>query len=1807
MPLRPPTPDELNEIKAQGLDPTGLMIDDSRDAGTPTGMSKTGAALATLKAHAGGTVGAGLGAMALPWLAGPEVGLPADIILGALGAFGGGWAGQKAQQKILPEETERHLEEQAQEAETEHPNISLATDIAAGALASGGSFSPSTAIRAVKGLRGVALTDAEKALIQGGMESGLSDASKSALAEDAINKAALKNVAIQSTINPAIGAGISYATSGSLPSAKDLLAQSVGGALFAKPSAMGEMFHRTPVATETEEPTVRTGLESVDTTKGMPEELQPKPAETGPWLDPKLIDNDAVRAAYKANFVPEKLNTEGLTPTQIFQEQTKRRALTRIPVQDMRKQLHDLWLKESAGTGTEPPKSTETGKTEPTGEITAKEPVTESAKETVPSVPVEVKPPEIPPVTKSPVTEAGETEEDLQNQLEPFVGAEPIRHPTETPEFKKWFEGSVLKNSEGKPLLLYHGTRDKEASFDIINPLAKNTTGKPREAGPTGLWTTPDVNYAHNYMAEWMNHSNYGEESDLHPSTGLQLHYKTFGQLVPVYANVKRILGYSGRYFEGEGENQLPVENPTLTREQFIDAVKRFGHYPENGFMIEGAKRVYGKSKLDPGYVYDHWGRGEHKPTFLDLLDYTNQNQITKQHIDNYKERETLRKFLVDNGFDAYFNSGNGRGEIALLKGGSQIKSAIGNRGTFDLNDPNITHTPQQNTGGFILSPEHIAEHLASGQATTGSVLEHFANLKDHPWAELAKTLRNTADQKSLATPWTLGGERSVYNSFKDQVRLSKLDVDYPHVIMEEAIHSMTSKKIPRFSASQGSEYYNRLQSYLKTGDNQSVKDIINAYLKVADHLGWHDQMFKDQSLENNEFQRGIGGNADEMSQEFGKLSGYGSLPYAMGNLDEFVAHSFKNKQFQKLLNEITYTEGKSIWQKIVDSVQKLLGIPVKQRSMLEHVLSRSSELISQERPIKNAIREPSTRGVLSHAQERTGETGSERERVGSSNEGKEIAEASPNKEVERPSKVAPTRSLPFGAERLFRAGLDTIRAIKHPLAQHTADQLQKVFQEREGILGRQLNPIIEASKKGGSYNKGIDERMTRAMRYELENKQDAPATMFRSAKERSLFQTAKQSLLQNFNERLANKEPVLRGNRPTMPQRDPYYWPTTSNPKVTAIYRENANTAEIQKLNKVFLDYQAKLGIDPKEAQQNLRDWVRAIQGSNLQSQGNQTYFNAARKAQGIPLPPEFTRPGFLRNLEAYFHAQSMDNAFYKHIESDPKAMAALGYTHSPWGQPVPQHEAGPVIGNTAVKNVMDEVRGEVMSGQQGQVQKKSESLATATILGPLTELHKVASNFAKQLTYVDNPFQAGKIIAHGIQHWSEGWTHAKENGKIVMTAKSAADMLDSQLTAADKIAALARGVRQVYTLNDLTDKWNLGMLQSMNEALVPYKIHAATQGDVAAQRLMKHLDPDWKPGKQYSPQDISQLASNLSGVIHGTRDARTLPSWMLHDNEISAFFKLSSWGIAQTNSFMRDVYTPALEGNFAPLMSATFGAAIGGYMLKELREKLAGKHSPIPSLQEIAASSRGLAGNIPAIAYNMMAASSYAGFGGMLSTIGRYPFDWAFKNQPQGATFPLDTVISDIATTASKAAEAIANDPNLNWLTLATHVGGHLMGTSFQLGRVALNQAIDSGTITGTLAEKKALNDKLQQLRRFDMVEGIPYGSQDFGAPSYLNLEQKKFKMEPDLGEAAKQAPALIQNIIQTYGNQPDVMMQKLKALKENPYATFPNISEMPLSFMKYWHYLNQLHGPAAAQQAIQDYMQHKVINEAKAGLVP
>ena len=868
----------------------------------------------------------------------------------------------------------------------------------------------------------------------------------------------------------------------------------------------------------------------------------------------------------------------------------------------------------------------------------------------------------------------------------------------------------------------------------------------------------------------------------------------------------------------------------------------------------------------------------------------------------------------------------------------------------------------------------------------------------------------------------------------------------------------------------------------------------------------------------------------------------------------------------------------------------------------------------------KNALQEPSTRGILPHTQVTTSTAGSERSGLGQSDEGPEATQTRYQKQTTGTRTTSEDDLLKPGDDavtkyvgRITQAANDSIRRIPGgPEGPRLATALDKTLIESRQNFAKWWNAVDTATE---GLTKVQRDRVDRALYNEnfTKGKQSMVRTL-KTQDEVKAYNDVKKVLGDVGDYRLKINEPVFRNGKPTsLIKRDTYY-PTTEELRAGDTIRQNTNTAQIEQFHK---DYVANYlrhnqASQPQDAEHAWTQFVDSHQGSAQYGPGaNLAHFNAIRQQEGTPLPDSLRRTDLRENMYNYLRRAAMDTAHYKNIESDHPVAASLGFTKDAWGNPIANEGVRNINGNNAVQAVMREVRGQIQPlGERNE--RSVENTANALILGPLTEVHKMLSSLSQAWTYADNPIDAAKMTLRAISDLGKAWTRARAGGVVTRKPTDIADFTDSHLTFAERMNALANAARKIYTINDFTTRFAAGAAQASGEYLMPAKIRSANSGDANSQRLMRFLDPSWTRGKTYTPQEQQSLASVFATMLQGTKDARTLPSWMLRDSAIGAFFKLLSWNVAQTNNFMRFAVKPATEGNLVPLVMTTFGATLGGYVIRELRQKLAGKESAVPSLSDIAASSRGFSGNIPALAYNWISAASYGGLGGIVSLAAKYPMDLAFRNSPNGAIFPLDTLVSNYSTQAWNIADAMLHDPSFNPLDAVSRAYTDIIFHNTQLGRVVMNQSLDLGVRGGKLgnelAYEKEVSDRLGQLKRFKQVEGLPLDSAD-STPSnpYLNQEQKLFKHTSDVGEAAQELPELVSQIVTRYSQTPDVMMEKLKALKENSYSIMPDVERTPQVFGRYMDFLQRRLGPQKASEWLRDYYTHRALNEAKSSMVP
>lgn len=327
MPERQLTEQEIEWAKQQGLNPDDLVIQTADE--TSDRYSTTGAIGKSLQQKAGGIAGAGIGALGAPALYGALVGGPPGFLgglaLGVGGALAGGYAGQQAQEAIEGEETAKRLALEAQAAQEQHPIATGAADLTASMIASGGAFSPATALR--------------------GGRAALAKLAGKEITKEAAED--LANVGIQSAVMPAINTGIELATTGEFPTAGRLASDVVGGALFAKPGFLGRKVHELTYGKPEvrQEPTVKTETTEPKT------ESEVKPTITDfTAIDEAgrhVIGDSEIKQAYisKLKKVDPKDYPDYLDNPEYLKAKTAYKREVSIPVSEMRQKLHENAVK----------------------------------------------------------------------------------------------------------------------------------------------------------------------------------------------------------------------------------------------------------------------------------------------------------------------------------------------------------------------------------------------------------------------------------------------------------------------------------------------------------------------------------------------------------------------------------------------------------------------------------------------------------------------------------------------------------------------------------------------------------------------------------------------------------------------------------------------------------------------------------------------------------------------------------------------------------------------------------------------------------------------------------------------------------------------------------------------------------------------------------------------------------------------------------------------------------------------------------------------------------------------------------------------------------------------------------------------------------------------------------------------------------------------------------------------------------------------------------------------------------------------
>ncbi len=213
--------------------------------------------------------------------------------------------------------------------------------------------------------------------------------------------------------------------------------------------------------------------------------------------------------------------------------------------------------------------------------------------------------------------------------------------PVHNPAFWDWFRGSVVRNPDGSPRIVYHGTTAREGVRTGRGPIAVHEMFPPIQSAFTVFQPGR-------------------EDIGIHFGTREQADYIRAGRddaiIYPVYVRLKNPLRV---YDSGEW-------HPTTLAHRLEDYWPR----PKIDNEIRGS-RILSTDEV----------------TRVDMAGDRHGNEGARVELVHILKRHGYDGIVYQNLYE-----GNKKDDSYIVFDPTQIKSAYGNRGTFDPNDPDILH-----------------------------------------------------------------------------------------------------------------------------------------------------------------------------------------------------------------------------------------------------------------------------------------------------------------------------------------------------------------------------------------------------------------------------------------------------------------------------------------------------------------------------------------------------------------------------------------------------------------------------------------------------------------------------------------------------------------------------------------------------------------------------------------------------------------------------------------------------------------------------------------------------------------------------------------------------------------------------------------------------------------------------------------------------------------------------------------------------------------------------------------------------------
>lgn len=774
----------------------------------------------------------------------------------------------------------------------------------------------------------------------------------------------------------------------------------------------------------------------------------------------------------------------------------------------------------------------------------------------------------------------------------------------------------------------------------------------------------------------------------------------------------------------------------------------------------------------------------------------------------------------------------------------------------------------------------------------------------------------------------------------------------------------------------------------------------------------------------------------------------------------------------------------------------------------------------------------------------------------------------------------------PSFLDKLFPSTTQKVRNLGGNTAKHVGDKADLYLSKKSLLEGKYRNDVIAEIT---SYDKDVRDTVDRYGR-----------EMMLTGKSDISLLPEEQSLYDSMREYLKT---VADENTKREISKNPNYWPQILDSRVANVWNKAPNSPEGKMYQKEWMAHakeqvaKGRAKYTPDELKNILSDYMAAIGSGGKEATLG---FGALRKAAGLGLPESMQDNNLLSRFSRYGTRVAKDMASAEVLESDP-VMRYMFRLKDEKGQVLteaPKLPSGEVAddairGKEALQNVEKALYNEYTNIQSPRLNAAQRVISSA-LLGTATGLRDVVTA-PLNVSAVIGPRNSDALLK-GLSTFRESIKDSfSSNARQMKMNELEFGSAAHPDTLTKWFSQLADGLRKYSGRESLEQAsriytFSVGKLAALAEF---------GRNDASAHQWLKKFGTTvdggveqyfGKNGSEIPAEVVNQIAKAIVDRAQGTYDARGLPIFVM-DGPLAPFFSLSRWSYEKAGVISQDILKPAAQGNFIPLLSYTLGSFLTGGAIQKLNELMSsGKRGNEPTLDEAQAAD---SQQVRAVV-NLLQLGS---FGGMIGDLMKMSTEGLSGHRMSGGlSFPLGDFVSE---TLGK---------NLSDYSAAIQSGEEPVEAGLGLIERILVDSVQTARLASYATWRKdeiERKNSYRDIRLWQELSGRRTPESDITRPNELvGKTSKDFKRAKTIEEGVELLPAALEKVIESSGGDVSKMLRGFKSLKANNYQTFPSD---PLEMVAYYEYLKKTQGDEEAANRLGDFFQQKMVNKAKASLVP